>query len=309
LILVLLTGLGMTEAVGVTNVRGTVIHLFSPDGTLVVEVDDPGISVSIDGEEMVISDAGAKELRLKPGQYKLLASKDDEVVRQELVTITRNGRQVVRVMREAPGFEAIRGPEAQANAPEIVGGRWQVEGNEIVQSELGGIAVLLFGDSKWTDYEVTVETLTTGGETKSEGGNLLFRATSAGDYLAFALGGYGGTFNEAFYFTDGNWGRNVLPRPAVHETERWYKVRVQVRGSRIQCWQDGREWFDFENTRFPQGRIGLSTWNSNSPVRWRNLKVVAPDGNLLWEGCPDLPASERETESELDLSMIEPRKS
>lgn len=66
ILLVLFTCLGLAEATGITNVRGTVIRLFSPDGTLVVEVDDPAVSVSIDGEDMVITGAGAKEIRLKP---------------------------------------------------------------------------------------------------------------------------------------------------------------------------------------------------------------------------------------------------
>ncbi len=100
-VLLLIVGVGITDATGVTNVRGTVIQLFSPAGTLVVEVDDPGVSVSIDGEEMVITGTGVKEIRLKPGQYKVLASKDGKLVSQELVTVTRNGRQVVRVSREA----------------------------------------------------------------------------------------------------------------------------------------------------------------------------------------------------------------
>ncbi|MFQ3591741.1 MAG: protein kinase [Gemmataceae bacterium] len=100
LLLVLFTSLGLAEATGVTNFRGTVIRLFSPDGTLIVEVDDPAVSVSIDGEDMVITGAGAKEIRLKPGQYKLLASREGKILRQELVTVTTNGRQVVRVSKE-----------------------------------------------------------------------------------------------------------------------------------------------------------------------------------------------------------------
>jgi hypothetical protein len=60
LLLVLLGGLGITEATGVTDVRGTVIHLLSPEGTLIVEVDDPGVSVKIDGSDVVITGAGAK---------------------------------------------------------------------------------------------------------------------------------------------------------------------------------------------------------------------------------------------------------
>jgi hypothetical protein len=93
-------GLGMSEATGVTNVRGTVIRLFSPEGTLVVEVDDPGVIVAVDGGDVVITGAGAKEIRLRPGQYKVEASKDGKVVQQELVTVNRNGRQVVRLSKE-----------------------------------------------------------------------------------------------------------------------------------------------------------------------------------------------------------------
>jgi tRNA A-37 threonylcarbamoyl transferase component Bud32 len=97
--LVLLAG-GLGEATGLTHVRRTVIRLFSPEGTLVVEVDDPGVSVTVDGADVVITGAGAKEIRLKPGQYKVEASKDGKVVRRELVTVHRNGRQVVRISKE-----------------------------------------------------------------------------------------------------------------------------------------------------------------------------------------------------------------
>jgi hypothetical protein len=98
--ILLVAGLGVSEATGVTDLRGTVIRLFSPEGTLVVEVDDPGVSVTVDGDD-VITDAGAKEIRLKPGQYKVEASKDGTLVRRELVAVTRNGRQVVRISKES----------------------------------------------------------------------------------------------------------------------------------------------------------------------------------------------------------------
>src|SRR5262249_24710550 len=79
-LVLLLAGLGLTEATGATDVRGTVIRRFSPDGTLVVEVDDPGVSVTVDGGDVVITGAGAKEIRLRPGQYQVEASKDGKVV-------------------------------------------------------------------------------------------------------------------------------------------------------------------------------------------------------------------------------------
>ena len=70
----LLGCLGFTEATGVTDFRGTVIRLFSPEGTLVVEVDDPGVSVKIDGSDIVITGAGAREIRLQPGRYTVEAT-------------------------------------------------------------------------------------------------------------------------------------------------------------------------------------------------------------------------------------------
>jgi WD40 repeat protein len=100
-VILLVAGLGVGEATGVTDVRGTVIRLLSPEGTLVVEVDDPSVSVAVDGADVVVTGAGAREIRLKPGQYSVEARKDGKVVRQELVTVTRNGRQVVRISHEA----------------------------------------------------------------------------------------------------------------------------------------------------------------------------------------------------------------
>lgn len=101
LVLLSVVGLGLTEANGVTNVRGTIIRLLSPEGTLVVEIDDPAVSVKIDGSDLVITGAGAREIRLKPGNYTVEASKDGKVVTRELITVTNNGRQVVKVSQEA----------------------------------------------------------------------------------------------------------------------------------------------------------------------------------------------------------------
>ena len=117
-LLIVLACFGFTEATGVTDVRGTVVRLFSPEGTLVVAVDDPGVSLKIDGSDIVITGAGAQEIRLKPGNYRVEARKDGKVISQELVTVTRNGRQVVRVSQEAPPTDAkvVRPVEVAADA-------------------------------------------------------------------------------------------------------------------------------------------------------------------------------------------------
>jgi serine/threonine protein kinase/Leucine-rich repeat (LRR) protein len=110
--LMLLGCLGLAEATGVTDFHGTVIRLLSPEGTLVVEVDDPRISVKIDGPDVVITGAGAREIRLTPGNYLVEARKDGKVVSRELVTVTKNGRRVVRVSHEAPTPVAKAAPRS-----------------------------------------------------------------------------------------------------------------------------------------------------------------------------------------------------
>jgi serine/threonine protein kinase len=120
-VLVTLFGsLGFTEATGVTDFHVTVIRLLSPEGTLVVEVDDPGVSVKIDGPDIVITGAGAREIRLTPGKYLVEARKEGKVVSRELVTVTKNGRQVVRVSREAPPETKTAARSAETSAWERV---------------------------------------------------------------------------------------------------------------------------------------------------------------------------------------------
>jgi WD40 repeat protein len=111
ILLVLLGGLSVTEATGVTNLRGTVIRIFTPDGTLAVETDDPGVKVTIEGDgDLVIRGAGAQEVRLRPGSYRVQASRDGKPVKldRDLVTISRGDRQVVRVRLESAPVDGAK---------------------------------------------------------------------------------------------------------------------------------------------------------------------------------------------------------
>jgi len=108
-VLVFMLGcLGMTESAGVTNLVPTVIRIFTPNGTLVIEVDNPGIKVAVerDGEEIAITGAGVHELRLRLGTYKWQAIQDGAVVDEDLVTVTRDGKPLVRVRPESAAHRA-----------------------------------------------------------------------------------------------------------------------------------------------------------------------------------------------------------
>ena len=53
-----MAGAGLTEGTGVTALTGTVIRLIRPDGVLVIEADDPNVSVSLDGDDVTVAGAG-----------------------------------------------------------------------------------------------------------------------------------------------------------------------------------------------------------------------------------------------------------
>jgi hypothetical protein len=118
-----LGGLSFSEAFGVTNFGATVIRIFTPNGTLVVETDDPGVKVTIEGDGgFIITGAGLEEIRLRPGSYKVLADKNGKRVplERELVSIARGGREVVKVKLE--GAPTLVAANVEKGAFVLLGG-------------------------------------------------------------------------------------------------------------------------------------------------------------------------------------------
>jgi WD40 repeat protein len=106
--LLVVAGLGLTEGSGVTHLGATLIRVLTPDGVLSIAVDDPDVKVAIEGEGgIVITGAGPREVRLRPGSYRLSATRDGRTLREELVTITRGGKQTVTISREPSGTHAV----------------------------------------------------------------------------------------------------------------------------------------------------------------------------------------------------------
>ncbi len=109
---------GVREAAGqAASYMATVLRLKTPEGTLVVETDDPSVGITLDGSELVVTGAGVKELRLSVGQHSVQAVKDGRIVRDELVTISRGGRTVLTVHRETDHSTPARSTARAVVAP------------------------------------------------------------------------------------------------------------------------------------------------------------------------------------------------
>lgn len=106
---ILLT-LTVTEVTGVTEIVGwaaTVLRIKTAEGTLVIEVSDPDIKVTVDGEEVAITGKGIAEVRVKAGKREVKAMKDGKAVTERIVEIKRDGKEVVKIGVEGGGNAAV----------------------------------------------------------------------------------------------------------------------------------------------------------------------------------------------------------
>jgi Protein kinase domain len=95
----------------------TVLRLRTLEGTLVVETDDPNVAIKLDGNDLVVTGAGVKELRLSVGRHNVQAIKDGKVLRDELVTISRGGRTILTVRREP---EQVKSAQAANHLADVL---------------------------------------------------------------------------------------------------------------------------------------------------------------------------------------------
>jgi hypothetical protein len=183
----------------------------------------------------------------------------------------------------APAEPALIPPIAERDAF-VFRGDWRIEGDELVQASGEGPASLEFGSAEWSEYDLTVEVNSVQG---NEGNWTLIHCNGANN-VNFYPGGNANSAHGLGILTDGRVARAdraTVPGSITHGT--WYTVRLQVRGASVVCFLDGWEVMRNENLPHSQGRVGLGSFFT--VARFRNIKIIAPDGNVLWEGLPVLP--------------------
>jgi hypothetical protein len=168
-------------------------------------------------------------------------------------------------------------------------GEWLREGDELVQAESNSPVCLVFGDVEWTDYDFSCDAMRVNGP---NGFDIIFRAPDKFNWEVFAVGTWNNQ-RHAWASLNENVGTGLRQsRNAGVDANRWYKVRVSVRGQRCQCFLDEKLLFDFTDQIQRRGAVGFRTWATSA--RFRNIKVTSPDGKVLWEGVPELDALESE---------------
>jgi alpha-N-arabinofuranosidase len=166
------------------------------------------------------------------------------------------------------------------------GGIWSIEGNELVQSSLSADVHTEFGDTAWTDYELTLQAQKTGG---NEGFLILFRAPNSDNFYWLNLGGWNNTLHAIEKEVNG--GRSVVTSQVSGSitTGQWYDIRVLCEGNHFQVWLDENPVFDYTDTgsAFLTGNVGVGTWSTQA--RFRNIQVTNLSGStVLFSGLPTL---------------------
>ena len=114
---------------------------------------------------------------------------------------------------------------------QLGGGDWKVVDGALRQSSGKENIRAIAGDKRWTDYTYSLKARKLGG---AEGFLILFHIQDENAKCWWNLGGWGNQRHGV------ELGGIVTEAPGSIETGRWYDIRIEVQGSAIKCYLDGK---------------------------------------------------------------------
>ncbi len=124
----------------------------------------------------------------------------------------------------APGFETNKGDW------KVIDGVYSQSGGDIP-------AQSFVGDANWVDYDLTMRARKTGG---AEGFLVPFRVRNADNYLWWNVGGWGNARSRIQRLVGGSASEIGTNSPFTIESNRWYDLKIEVRGDKIRAYADGK---------------------------------------------------------------------
>jgi formylglycine-generating enzyme required for sulfatase activity len=278
----LIAGLGLAEATGVTRLAGTIIRIATGQGTLIVEVNDPAVKVTVEGDGgLVITGLGLEEIHLSPGSYRVHADKDGKEVplETEIVSITKGGREVVKVKLEAADTSltsTVDGFNPLFNGKDLNGwasagggtGMWKIEDGALTCT--GPRDHLLTTRNDFGDFHLRAEV-----KINANGNSGIYFRTGKplvliGDYEAQITDNPG-----QGYKTGSLYGLvRITESPVPPNT--WFTYEIIAVGKRIRILVNGKQTADYTDDRAgrnTQGHIALQHHDPESRVFFRKIEV------------------------------------
>jgi alpha-L-arabinofuranosidase len=116
-------------------------------------------------------------------------------------------------------------------------GEWSVQDGALTQSGRGNDLGVIMGDKSWKDYTLTLKARKTGGD---EGFLVVFHANGSQDLRRWNIGGWGNRETSIELKSADFSGRITDIAPYSIENDRWYDLRVEVKGKEVKCFVDGQ---------------------------------------------------------------------
>jgi serine/threonine protein kinase len=279
-----------------------IIYVSTNKGRIKIVVNDPDVVVTLDGRQTLGIEGLGEPITMSVGQHELQAKRGDLEVMTKSFSVRRGQNEPLLVeferkelgTRKSEGLnpkdnlkdqDATRPPLNVAalttnRQAQIFHGKWRVEGEDLVQGSAGpGGKSMVFGDESWSDYDFEVEVKGIGRTNVW----IFFDYVDTRNHCNF----YPGPGNDHGLGTvvDGHVAHKSVPGSL--EPDRWYKVKIEVRGPEARCFLDGNEVLYHFEPRLTKGRVGLGSWET--VCHFRKIEVRSPNGEALWQGLPALP--------------------
>ena len=115
-------------------------------------------------------------------------------------------------------------------------GNWSVKDGAFQQTDPRAIAWARIGDSEWADYTATLKARKLSGR---EGFIVAVRELSANTRVQWNLGGWGNQ-SHGIQSIRGGQEQIVTQTPGSIETGRWYDLKIELKGAKLDCYLDGK---------------------------------------------------------------------
>jgi alpha-L-arabinofuranosidase len=176
---------------------------------------DVTVPVELSGVEMSTEPSGCIGL----GTYQTSAEFKD-------LQVTRNGQTLLGAdfAKDASGWTSEHK------------NKWTVKDGAYQQSDKNGTDTVTIGDPAWTDYTISLKARKLEGK---EGFMVRVRHHGPEDYVVWNLGGFSNkTHSIQYRFAQQD--HMLTQMPGSIDAGRWYDLKIQLQGTKVDCYLDGR---------------------------------------------------------------------
>ena len=141
-------------------------------------------------------------------------------------------------VRVTQGDKTLLRSDFANGAPEWSGAdrRWTVRDGAFQQTDPAGPTGIFAGDVSWSDYTLSLKARKLGG---AEGFRIIVRHLGPENHILWNLGGRDNQCH-ILQFRLGQQDQLISQVPGTVETGRWYDVRVELNGAKLDCYLDGK---------------------------------------------------------------------